>query len=74
MNKRACFCPQLADPADLDQLAASTLILTSVPEQLTPENVTTAAQIANQLLKLSNATKVQKKRKTKEATNKKLGH
>ncbi|XP_042261372.1 adhesion G-protein coupled receptor G7 [Thunnus maccoyii] len=46
----------LTSPADLETLAASTQILTSKPEQLTAENVTVAANIANTLLLSPNAT------------------
>lgn len=46
----------LTSPADLEALAASTQILTSRPEDLTAENITTAAQIANTLLSSPNAT------------------
>ncbi|XP_038584939.1 adhesion G-protein coupled receptor G7-like [Micropterus salmoides] len=50
------FLSQLTGPADLEMLASSTQILTSNPEELTAENVTTAAQIANTLLLSPNAT------------------
>ncbi|KAM3590637.1 uncharacterized protein V6R79_013359 [Siganus canaliculatus] len=40
----------LTSGADLEILASGAQILTSNPEELTPENVTTAAQIANTLL------------------------
>lgn len=53
------FLSQLTGPADLEMLASSTQILTSNPEELTAENVTTAAQIANTLLLSPNATEVQ---------------
>ncbi|XP_067438936.1 mucin-5AC isoform X1 [Thunnus thynnus] len=46
----------LTSPAQLETLAASTQILTSKPEQLTAENVTAAADIANTLLLSPNAT------------------
>ncbi|XP_070787023.1 adhesion G-protein coupled receptor G7 [Enoplosus armatus] len=46
----------LTSPADLEMLATSTQILTSKPEELTAENVTAAAQIANTLLLYPNAT------------------
>ncbi|XP_071335566.1 adhesion G-protein coupled receptor G7-like [Trachinotus anak] len=46
----------LTSVADLETLASSTQILTSRPEELTAENVTTAAQIANTLLLSPNAT------------------
>ncbi|XP_042337429.1 adhesion G-protein coupled receptor G7, partial [Plectropomus leopardus] len=46
----------LTGPADLETLASSTQILTSKPEELTTENVTAAAQIANTLLLSANAT------------------
>ncbi|XP_045899144.1 adhesion G-protein coupled receptor G7-like [Micropterus dolomieu] len=46
----------LTGPAHLEMLASSTQILTSNPEELTAENVTTAAQIANTLLLSPNAT------------------
>ncbi|KAL3999939.1 fanconi anemia core complex subunit protein [Sarotherodon galilaeus] len=46
----------LTSPADLEMLAASTQILTSNPEELTAENVTAAAEIANTLLLSANAT------------------
>ncbi|KAI3366213.1 hypothetical protein L3Q82_010034, partial [Scortum barcoo] len=46
----------LTSPADLESLATSTQILTSRPEELTAENVTVAAQIANTLLRSPNAT------------------
>ncbi|XP_044043486.1 mucin-2-like isoform X2 [Siniperca chuatsi] len=46
----------LTSPANLEMLASSTQILTSKPEELTPENVTAAAQIANTLLLSPNAT------------------
>ncbi|KAM9349992.1 adhesion G-protein coupled receptor G7-like [Symphorus nematophorus] len=46
----------LTSPADLESLATSTQILTSKPEELTAENITTAAQIANSLLLSPNAT------------------
>lgn len=52
------FIPQLTSPADLEVLASATQILTSDPEKLTPENVTTAAEIVNQLLQSPNATEV----------------
>lgn len=52
------FLSQLTDAADLETLASSTQILTSRPEELTAENVTTAAQIANTLLLSPNATEV----------------
>ncbi|XP_029596355.1 uncharacterized protein LOC115179158 isoform X2 [Salmo trutta] len=42
---------------DLLQLAFSTQILTSQPEQLSADNITTAAQIANTLLQSANITK-----------------
>lgn len=50
---------QLTSSADLELLAAHTQLLTSVPENLTPENITAAAQIANALLLSPNATEVQ---------------
>nr|XP_033471748.1 adhesion G-protein coupled receptor G7 [Epinephelus lanceolatus] len=40
----------LTSSADLEMLATSTQILTSKPEELTAENITAAAQIANTLL------------------------
>ena len=43
---------------DLETLATSTQILTSKPEELTAENVTVAAQIANTLLLSPNAAEV----------------
>ncbi|XP_073351546.1 uncharacterized protein [Pagrus major] len=46
----------LTSPADLESLASSTQILTSQPEELTAENVTTAAQIVDRLLRSPNAT------------------
>ncbi|XP_062270886.1 adhesion G-protein coupled receptor G7-like [Scomber scombrus] len=46
----------LSSPADFERLAASAQILTSKPEELTSENVTAAAQIANTLLLSPNAT------------------
>ncbi|KAL3999947.1 Ig heavy chain Mem5-like protein [Sarotherodon galilaeus] len=46
----------LTSPADLETLATSTQILTSNPEELTAENVTAAAEIANTLLLSANAT------------------
>ncbi|XP_039907803.1 adhesion G-protein coupled receptor G7-like isoform X2 [Simochromis diagramma] len=46
----------LTSPADLEMLATSTQILTSNPEELTAENVTAAAEIANTLLLSANAT------------------
>ncbi|XP_073318814.1 adhesion G-protein coupled receptor G7 [Pagrus major] len=46
----------LTSPADLESLASSTQILTSKPEELTAENVTTAAQIVDRLLRSPNAT------------------
>ncbi|XP_037618600.1 adhesion G-protein coupled receptor G7, partial [Sebastes umbrosus] len=46
----------LTSPEDLEKLAASTQILTSKPEELTAENITAAAQIANTLLLSPNAT------------------
>ncbi|XP_041834318.1 adhesion G-protein coupled receptor G7 [Melanotaenia boesemani] len=46
----------LTSVEDLETLASSTQILTSRPEELTAENVTTAAQIANTLLLSPNAT------------------
>ncbi len=52
------FLSQLTSPADLESLAASTQILTSKPEELTAEDVTVAAQIANTLLLSPNATEV----------------
>ncbi|XP_059183528.1 adhesion G-protein coupled receptor G7-like [Centropristis striata] len=48
----------LTSPAALETLASSTQILTSKPEELTAENITTAAQIANTLLLSPNATEV----------------
>lgn len=47
----------------MEQLASSTQMLTFEAEKLTPDNVTTAAQIANKLLNLSDATEVPKKTK-----------
>uniref|UniRef100_A0A4W6DGH2 GAIN-B domain-containing protein n=1 Tax=Lates calcarifer TaxID=8187 RepID=A0A4W6DGH2_LATCA len=46
----------LTSVADLETLASSTQILTSKPEELTADNVTTAAQIANTLLLSPQAT------------------
>ncbi|XP_044044623.1 adhesion G-protein coupled receptor G7-like [Siniperca chuatsi] len=46
----------LTSSANLEMLASSTQILTSKPEELTAENVTAAAQIANTLLLSPNAT------------------
>ncbi|XP_054864256.1 adhesion G-protein coupled receptor G7 isoform X2 [Amphiprion ocellaris] len=46
----------LTSAADLEILATSTQILTSRPEELTSENVTAAARIANTLLLSPNAT------------------
>ncbi|XP_072235399.1 adhesion G-protein coupled receptor G7 [Leuresthes tenuis] len=46
----------LTSAADLETLASSTQILTSRPDELTAENVTAAAQIANALLLSPNAT------------------
>nr|XP_046237779.1 adhesion G-protein coupled receptor G7 [Scatophagus argus] len=46
----------LTSTADLETLAASTQILTSNPEELTSENITTAAQIVNTLLLSPNTT------------------
>ncbi|XP_059183529.1 adhesion G-protein coupled receptor G7-like [Centropristis striata] len=48
----------LTSPAALETLASSTQILTSKPEELTAENITTAAQITNTLLLSPNATEV----------------
>ncbi|KAM9835979.1 adhesion G-protein coupled receptor G7 [Aulostomus maculatus] len=45
----------LTSPADLETLATSTQILTSKPEELTAENFTAAAEIANTLLLSPNA-------------------
>ncbi|XP_029612980.1 adhesion G-protein coupled receptor G7 [Salmo trutta] len=45
-----------SSPGDLLQLAFSTQILTSQPEQLSADNITTAAQIANTLLQSANIT------------------
>lgn len=76
--KGLSFILQLTNPADLEVLASATQILTSKPEELTPENVTTAAQIANQLLRSPNATEVrtgdpsQSKSKSVDPTVKKL--
>lgn len=53
------FPSQLTSPADLESLATHTQLLTSVPENLTSENITTAAQITNTLLLSPNATEVQ---------------
>lgn len=53
------FLSQLTSPVDLETLATSTQILTSIPEELTTENVTTAAQIASKLLLSPNTTEVQ---------------
>lgn len=64
------FICQLTNPADLETLATSTQILTSKPEELTAENVTTAAQIANTLLLSPNTTEV----RTTEVKKKKLLH
>uniref|UniRef100_A0A665TS61 Adhesion G protein-coupled receptor G7 n=1 Tax=Echeneis naucrates TaxID=173247 RepID=A0A665TS61_ECHNA len=47
---QSCSLPQLTTGADLETLASSTQILTSRPEDLTPENITTASQIADSLL------------------------
>lgn len=52
------MCFQLTSPADFENLAASAQILTSKPEELTSENVTAAAQIANTLLLSPNASEV----------------
>ena len=52
------FLSQLTSPADFESLAASAQILTSNPGELTAEDVTAAAQIANTLLKSPNATEV----------------
>lgn len=49
--------PQLGQ-ADPELLATQTQILTSDPELLTPAEVTTAAQIANDLLLSPNTTEV----------------
>ncbi|KAM3850058.1 adhesion G-protein coupled receptor G7 [Diretmus argenteus] len=46
----------LVDQAELETLATSAQILTSRPEQLTADNVTAAAKIANILLRSANAT------------------
>ncbi|XP_029369665.1 adhesion G-protein coupled receptor G7-like [Echeneis naucrates] len=46
----------LTTGADLETLASSTQILTSRPEDLTPENITTASQIADSLLRVPNVT------------------
>uniref|UniRef100_A0A4W5NIN2 EGF-like domain-containing protein n=1 Tax=Hucho hucho TaxID=62062 RepID=A0A4W5NIN2_9TELE len=45
-----------SSPGDLHQLAFSTQILTSQPEQLSADEITTAAQIANTLLQSANIT------------------
>ncbi|KAM6892837.1 adhesion G-protein coupled receptor G7 [Lycodopsis pacificus] len=45
----------LTSPADFENLASSTRILTSKPEELTTEDITAAAQIANTLLLSPNA-------------------
>lgn len=47
-----------SSPGDLLKLAFSTQILTSQPEQLSADNITTAAQIANTLLQSANITEV----------------
>uniref|UniRef100_A0A665TK68 Adhesion G protein-coupled receptor G7 n=1 Tax=Echeneis naucrates TaxID=173247 RepID=A0A665TK68_ECHNA len=52
------FDKQLTTGADLETLASSTQILTSRPEDLTPENITTASQIADSLLRVPNVTEV----------------
>lgn len=52
------FIPQLTNLADLEELASTTQILTSEPGTLTSEDVTTAAEIVNQLLQSPNATEV----------------
>lgn len=58
-TKIISFLSQLTSAADLEALAATTQILTSKPEELTAENVTTAAEIVNTLLLSPNATEVQ---------------
>ncbi|XP_068586429.1 adhesion G-protein coupled receptor G7 isoform X2 [Cebidichthys violaceus] len=45
----------LTSPADFENLASSTQILTSKPEELTAKDITAAAQIANTLLLSPNA-------------------
>lgn len=50
--------PQLTSSANLEFLANNTQILTAIPENLTPDNVTTAAQIVQTLLVSPNATEV----------------
>ncbi|KAM4601678.1 adhesion G-protein coupled receptor G7-like [Polymixia lowei] len=46
----------LTNQADLLTLATSTQVLTSRPDQLTPDNITTAASIVNTLLQSANVT------------------
>lgn len=50
--------PQLTSSANLESLASNTQILTSIPEDLTPDNVTAAAQIVQTLLVSPNVTEV----------------
>lgn len=53
--------PQLTNPTDIEDLASNTQILTAKPEDLTPDNITTAAQIVQTLLVGPNVTEVRKK-------------
>ncbi|TWW63860.1 Adhesion G-protein coupled receptor G7 [Takifugu flavidus] len=46
----------LTNSANIEALASNTQILTSVPQELTPDNITTAAQIVQTLLVSSNVT------------------
>lgn len=55
------FPPQITDPGQFEQLATSTQILTSVPQELTPDNITKAAEITDRLLNSTNITEVPKK-------------
>lgn len=58
LNEHFIFVLQLTSGANLEALASSAQILTSNPENLESENITTAAQIANMLLLFPNATEV----------------
>lgn len=59
ITKSLFSVPQLTSEADLEQLASSTQILTSNPENLTANDIKTAVEIANTLLLSPNATEVQ---------------
>ena len=61
-----CFLSQLNGSADLETLAASAQMLTSQPENLTAEEVTTAAQIADTLLSSENVSQVRNNKPTEK--------